>query len=59
MKLTPELLQVLESIPPDFFGNIEISAMNGHPGVVKVTQTYKLPSRDSRGTDANRTPHNK
>lgn len=59
MQLTPELLQILESIPQDFFGNIEISAMNGHPGVVKITQTYKLPSRDSRGTNGNRINTNK
>ena len=37
-----ELQKVLDELPEDFFGTVEIGYQNGRPGVVKVTQTYKL-----------------
>jgi hypothetical protein len=48
-----ELQRVLDQLPEDFFGTVEIGYQNGHPGVVKVTQTHKLTtpttSREHRG----------
>ena len=48
--LTPDLEKLLAKLSPEFFGTVEIGYQNGHPGVVKITQTYKLPTnRDNRG----------
>jgi hypothetical protein len=51
--MSPDLQTVLDQLPADFFGTVEIAYQNGHPGVVKVTQTHKLTtpttSREHRG----------
>ena len=51
--MTPEVAKVLDELPADFFGTVEIGYQNGHPGVVRVTQTHRLnasnTSREPRG----------
>jgi hypothetical protein len=52
--LTEELKRILNDLPRDFFGDVQIGYQAGHPGVVRVTKTYKLSSvntsnRDDRG----------
>jgi hypothetical protein len=47
--MTEELRKVFSTLPPGFFGTVEVSYQNGNPGVVKITQTHKLSSRDNRG----------
>lgn len=47
-----ELRRVLESLPQDFFGSVEIGYQCGSSTHVRVTQTHVLkPSRSNRGNN--------
>jgi hypothetical protein len=52
-----ELERVLDQLPKDFFGTVEISFQNGRPHIAKVTQTHKLfnttptDRRENRGSN--------
>ena len=55
--ITDELKKILEDLPHDFYGDVQIGYQAGRPGVVRVTKTYKLSgvnnsSRDDRGQNA-------
>lgn len=49
--MNDELKKLLETLPHNFFGTVKIAYQNGTAGVVKVTRTLKLSSRENRGTD--------
>lgn len=50
--LTAELKQILENVPRDFYGSIEIAYQAGLPGVVRTTRTQRLTtSNSSRESD--------
>lgn len=40
--LHPEIKRVLEDLPPDFFGRIEITFRNGRPQIMHTTKQISL-----------------
>ena len=49
--LYEELEKLLRGLKPGFFGVVEIGVQNGQPNQVRVTETFKLSNRATRGTN--------
>lgn len=57
MTTKDQLLQILDNLPPNFFGSVEIGFQNSQPGTVKVVQSYRLDKASrpiSRGQNDDR-----
>jgi hypothetical protein len=49
--LYEELEKLIRGLKPGFFGVVEVGVQNGHPNQVRVTETFKLSNRATRGTN--------
>jgi hypothetical protein len=57
MTTRDQLLQILDDLPPNFFGSVEIGFQNSQPGTVKIIQSYRLDKASrpiSRGLNDDR-----
>ncbi len=51
MNTKERLQQIVDDLPPNFYGVVEIGFQNSIPGTVKVTQSYRLDAdKTSRPT---------
>lgn len=48
--LYEELEKLIRGLKPGFFGVLEVGVQNGHPSQIRVTETFKLSNRATRGT---------
>jgi hypothetical protein len=48
-----KIVDILDNLPSNFFGTVEIGFQNSIPGTVKVTQSYRLDTSrpTSRGAE--------
>ena len=51
MALYEALEDLLRGLNPNFYGTLEVGVQNGKPDQVRVTETFKLSNRISRGTN--------
>jgi hypothetical protein len=48
--LYDELERLIRELKPGFYGTVEVGVQNGKPDQVRITETFKLSNRTSRGT---------
>jgi hypothetical protein len=48
--MSPEekLQEIVDNLPPNFYGTVEIGFQNSIPGTVKVVQSYRLETPKSQ-----------
>ena len=47
--LYDELERLIRELKPGFYGTVEVGVQNGKPDQVRITETFKLSNRMSRG----------
>jgi len=47
--LYDELERLIRELKPGFYGTVEVGVQNGMPDQVRITETFKLSNRMSRG----------